>query len=335
MAPLSQPHATGFGLSPSVPRSNPFGRVANIADLFATNAPSRSITRRYNRAHTAMATTVRPNPFATTAAAAASADAKSTQDFRTSLFGPSSSVASADRAPSLFGTAACDANAWPPLSPLSLPPLSLFATAQSHGTGDPPYSPVVETNALLGPVRYLSICAMPAYAHKSPEELRYEDRVTGRAFNRSADLVPVRATSASSLFTQNTQSPFTQTTTTTTASDLGDAGLAFSFSEASGSNATSRSEQRRSIASSSSGFSFGGSTAAPGPTTGGAGFGFGLLSAAPAPLFGPETTKVSSIYGFGATSASSPTLEETVSPPLLEHFGAQPLDATAMRSVTQ
>ncbi|RLN51569.1 hypothetical protein BBJ29_001228 [Phytophthora kernoviae] len=165
------------------------------------------------------------------------------------------------------------------------------------GTGAPPYQPTreMEPSGTGGTANYMSISRMPAYAHKSTEELRYEDYL--KRTN------PAAAQAAAAL---NAPAPGA---TTGGAGAFGGFGAQPATSSAFGSAGGFGSAPSAFGATTSAAGGFGssafGATAAP-STAGGFG-GFGAQPAAPATsggLFG-NTAARPATGGFGAPATSS------------------------------
>ncbi|KAF4323292.1 hypothetical protein BBO99_00002254 [Phytophthora kernoviae] len=165
------------------------------------------------------------------------------------------------------------------------------------GTGAPPYQPTreMEPSGTGGTANYMSISRMPAYAHKSTEELRYEDylkRTNPAAAQAAAALnapAPGATTGGAGAFGGFGAQP-------ATSSAFGSAGGFGSAPSAFGATAS---------AAGGFGSSAFGATAAP-STAGGFG-GFGAQPAAPATsggLFG-NTAARPATGGFGAPATSS------------------------------
>ncbi|GMF22639.1 unnamed protein product [Phytophthora lilii] len=167
------------------------------------------------------------------------------------------------------------------------------------GTGQPPYQPTreMEPSGTGGTANYISISRMPAYSHKSTEELRYEDYL--KRTNPAA---------AQAAATQNAPAPAPGATTGGTGA-FGGFGAQPATSSAFGSAGGFGSSQPSAFGATSTGGGFGssafGSTTAP-TTTGGFG-GFGAQPAAPATsggLFGNNAARPAT-GAFGAPATSS------------------------------
>ncbi|KAG3196883.1 hypothetical protein PC128_g7271 [Phytophthora cactorum] len=166
------------------------------------------------------------------------------------------------------------------------------------GTGQTPYQPTreMEPSGTGGTANYMSISRMPAYSHKSTEELRYED------YLKRTD--PAAAQAAA---TQNAPAPGATTGGT---GAFGGFGAQPATSSAFGSTGGFGSGQPSAFGATSTGGGFGssafGSTTTTSTTSGGFG-GFGSQPAAPATsggLFG-NTAARPATGAFGAPATSS------------------------------
>ncbi|GMF37117.1 unnamed protein product [Phytophthora fragariaefolia] len=165
------------------------------------------------------------------------------------------------------------------------------------GTGQPPYQPTreMEPSGTGGTANYVSISRMQAYAHKSTEELRYEDYL--KRTNPAA---------AQAAATQNAPAP---AATTTGAGAFGGFGSQPTTSSAFGSTGGFGSSQPSAFGATSTAGGFGSSAfgSTTSTTTGGFG-GFGSQAAAPATsggLFGNNAARpATSAFGAPATSSA-------------------------------
>ncbi|CAH0482337.1 unnamed protein product [Peronospora belbahrii] len=165
------------------------------------------------------------------------------------------------------------------------------------GTGQPPYQPTreMEPSGTGGTANYISISRMPAYAHKSTEELRYEDYL--KRTNPAA---------AQAAATQNAPAP---AATSGGSSAFGGFGAQPTTSSAFGATGGFGTGQPSAFGAPATGGGFGSSAFGSGTsasTTGGFG-GFGMQPAAPATnsgMFG-NTAARPTTGAFGAPSTSS------------------------------
>ncbi|CAI5720976.1 unnamed protein product [Peronospora destructor] len=176
------------------------------------------------------------------------------------------------------------------------------------GTGQPPYQPTreIETSGTGGTANYISISRMPAYAHKSTEELRYED------YLKRTD--PAAAQAAA------TQNAPALSATTGGSSAFGGFGAQPATSSAFGATGGFGTNQPSAFGAPSTGGGFGSSTfgSATAASTPGVFGGFGSQPAAPATSGG--------MFG---NAAASPGTGAFGAPATSSVFGAAPGAASA------
>ncbi|TDH71010.1 hypothetical protein CCR75_009748 [Bremia lactucae] len=177
-------------------------------------------------------------------------------------------------------------------------PATGVATGQVQvGTGQPAYQPTreVEPSGTGGTANYISISRMPAYAHKSTEELRYEDY-----------LKRTNPASAQAAAVQNV--PVSAPTATGVTGAFGGFGTQTSTPSAFGSTSNFGSSQPSGFGAPSTG-GFGssgfGSSTIPAASSGFGAFGSQSTAAAPSgSLFGNNTAAVTGSSTFGAPASS-------------------------------
>lgn len=183
------------------------------------------------------------------------------------------------------------------------PAAGMAPGAVQVGTGSPPYQPTREVEPSgVGTANYVSISRMPAYSHKSTEELRYEDYL--KRTNPAA---------AQAAATQN--APAAATAGATGAGAFGGASAfgAQQSAPSAFSTSTFGSAPSGFGASAPASTGFGTTSTFGGATTGGFGTSTGFGASTGGGLFGKTTTATG---GFGAsapavTAFSAPTINTT------------------------
>ncbi|UIZ20485.1 hypothetical protein KXD40_000782 [Peronospora effusa] len=328
------PSSTGFGASATPAPSSGFGTTSAFGGASGTGFGSSGTSAFGANTPFGAKPSTSPSPFGSTSAFGGSSGTTSTfgggggataGGFGTStppassgMFGNTSGFGVA-AAKSPFGTTSTATTGGfgaPPTGQTGFggfgtqPTTAAVPTGQVQvGTGQPPYQPTreMETSGTGGTANYISISRMPAYAHKSTEELRYEDYL--KRTNPAA---------AQAAATQNAPAP---SATTGGSSAFGGFGAQPATSSAFGATGGFGTNQASTFGAPSTGGGFGSSAFGSTTTasTPGVFGGFGSQPAAPATSGGM----------FGNTTAAHPATGAFGAPATSSAFGAAPGAASA------